>query len=739
MKNYFIILLLMMCISKGSTIDISDIAFYDISEDGINKPTIYRIVNGDTLVRVIVRSSNVLAKSSLQDIGLTIRSTTQGPEYTYRTGEISIKNIEMLKSVCEVELASKCYLSLDASDGVVRATTGRNAAGVDGTDVIIGIVDTGLDLRNPDFRNSDGSTRVIAFWDQTTNNKNPTGYDYGTEYTETEINDCLLNNNCPTYGLSEDPNGHGTHVAGIAAGNGNNNDPNAANSYIGMAPNADLVIVKTNFGTDAVIDGIQYIADIALGKNKKWVANLSLGRKYGPRNGTSKFEEDINTFDNLYGSPGIVVNSAGNTGYIGTNNEVVNHYDRHKVKKDHVRNTGNATYQFSTEGTDVSITKDKIKFLGFYYPSSGYSLKLKTPNDAKLLMTDGSWSSYTLYEYFDQYPVQPGEGIGLITQDGYISIDNNSQNDAFPNSGFNYIYIVLKDKQDSNNNWHHIVDGEWEIELADASDTEPWDLYILEYSKSVEPSSDAICFVTNDYDYDNNYNVTEPGNAPDIITVGSMNSKNQWKVDYNNNTYTIPDYDESSLFYKSGYGIKEKSFFTSEGPTRYNPNVSSEVTKPEIYAPGAWIASSSSSKTTTYQWWQKEKDQGGDYIYNRGTSISAPHVTGAVALLLQQGTYTDVKARLISTANEDDGYKRLHIWDALCKDNPDCRSNPGCPDCPSDVDKVNQNISKELKVEKSFGNIVLSVYYYIFILLGTLLLGVIVLKTRNNSIKRGEK
>lgn len=87
-----------------------DIAFFDISEDGINKPTVYRIVNGDTLVRVIVRCNKEIDKSYLQNLGLVVRSFIQGHEYTYATGEINIKNLEMLRSVCEVELDRKCYI-----------------------------------------------------------------------------------------------------------------------------------------------------------------------------------------------------------------------------------------------------------------------------------------------------------------------------------------------------------------------------------------------------------------------------------------------------------------------------------------------------------------------------------------------------------------------------------------------------------------------------------------------------
>lgn len=87
-----------------------DIFFSDIYEDRIDKPTVYRIVNGDTLVGLFFRCNKEIDKSYLQNLGLTVNSFRQGPEYTRGTGEINIKNLEMLKSVCVVELDRMGYI-----------------------------------------------------------------------------------------------------------------------------------------------------------------------------------------------------------------------------------------------------------------------------------------------------------------------------------------------------------------------------------------------------------------------------------------------------------------------------------------------------------------------------------------------------------------------------------------------------------------------------------------------------
>jgi len=82
----------------------------DISKHKVDTPTVYRIVNGDTLVGLFFRCNKEIDKSYLQNLGLIVRMFMQGPDFTWGTGEINIKNLSMLKSVCEVELATKCYI-----------------------------------------------------------------------------------------------------------------------------------------------------------------------------------------------------------------------------------------------------------------------------------------------------------------------------------------------------------------------------------------------------------------------------------------------------------------------------------------------------------------------------------------------------------------------------------------------------------------------------------------------------
>ena len=92
-----------------------------------------------------------------------------------------------------------------------------------GTGVLVAIIDSGIDYANLDFRNADGTTRIYALWDQTIPGNPPEGYVQGTEYTQEKINEALQQENRTERMKivpSEDRSGHGTAVAGIAAGNG---------------------------------------------------------------------------------------------------------------------------------------------------------------------------------------------------------------------------------------------------------------------------------------------------------------------------------------------------------------------------------------------------------------------------------------------------------------------------------------------------------------------------------------
>jgi Subtilisin-like serine proteases len=150
--------------------------------------------------------------------------------------------------------------------------------------VIIGVIDTGIDWCHPAFRKSDGSSKVLYFYEPATE----------TEYTKTQIEQFISEGRC-----NEDYDGHGTHVAGIA-------------SYI--APDADLIVVRineTDLSDTYVILGLEYLRNKKNSLGRPMVVNMSLGGHFGPHDGTSMLERAI---ANLSGNGFVVVAAAGNEG-----------------------------------------------------------------------------------------------------------------------------------------------------------------------------------------------------------------------------------------------------------------------------------------------------------------------------------------------------------------------------------------------------------------------------------------
>ncbi|MCG8307531.1 MAG: S8 family serine peptidase [Cytophagales bacterium] len=155
--------------------------------------------------------------------------------------------------------------------------------------------------------------------------------------------------------------GHGTHVLGIAAGNGKDAS-GAQTDFGGVAPEATIVYVSLNYkdpegsafvdGTSVtVIDAIKFISDQAKSLNMPWVANLSSGALYGPRNGTSLYERAIAEIanDNSFGEGRILVTSAGN-GHQNLSHEYYN-----AGKNNHENVTYNAMLNFHIQPDDPTV------------------------------------------------------------------------------------------------------------------------------------------------------------------------------------------------------------------------------------------------------------------------------------------------------------------------------------------------------------------------------------------------
>ncbi|MCS7125817.1 MAG: S8 family peptidase [Aigarchaeota archaeon] len=258
-----------------------------------------------TLIAVLICSSTIYALLVFLEVGDTSQTLHSKNNLSSR------EEVGSSLNQFNINLPRRYRVLLDVSVPEIYAPNvwrlrdelGRS---LNGSGVAIGIIDTGIDYRHPDFYFPNGTTKILAIWDHTVEGKPPKNFDYGYECDREEIED----GRCP----ETDTVGHGTHVASIAAGTGR------AGPYTGVAPGAYLIVVKTGYpacnGTewfideDKLIDGIHYVVEKAREFGIRLVINLSLGSDLGGHDGSSLLEKII---EKIVEEGVIVVVAAGNS------------------------------------------------------------------------------------------------------------------------------------------------------------------------------------------------------------------------------------------------------------------------------------------------------------------------------------------------------------------------------------------------------------------------------------------
>ena len=188
-----------------------------------------------------------------------------------------------------------------------------------GKGTLIGIVDSGIDYENAEFRNEDGTTRIVSLWDQSVNGRPPAGYLAGTEYTREQIDAALATEDKEVRRQmvkTSDVSGHGTAVAGIAAGNGRGSE---GRRFRGAAPEAELIIVKMGAPreggfprTTELMRGVDYIVRKAVELRRPVAINISFGNTYGSHDGTSLVERFLNDIADMWKN--VICIGSGNEG-----------------------------------------------------------------------------------------------------------------------------------------------------------------------------------------------------------------------------------------------------------------------------------------------------------------------------------------------------------------------------------------------------------------------------------------
>lgn len=273
----------------------------------MDEQTCKRAIYSNDWYDLMLRNEDMLPQPGLVDCMINIEGAYQMwyfergllPEINYTTYTYSA--------------VPKCFtpLSQQALDvsGILRIRQQPNLA-LTGENVMIGIIDSGIDYTDRAFRYEDGSSRIVALWDQSDENGTPPAdYYYGQEYTQETINRALASDDPYLIVPENDPVGHGTAVAAVAAGS-----ENPVTGFSGAAPFADLAVVKLkeakpylrNFyfipeGVPAYQENdlmlaVDYLNRLALARGQALVILVALGTNNGAHGGETylaSFLDDV--------------------------------------------------------------------------------------------------------------------------------------------------------------------------------------------------------------------------------------------------------------------------------------------------------------------------------------------------------------------------------------------------------------------------------------------------------------
>jgi hypothetical protein len=467
-----------------------------------------------------------------------------------------------------------------------------------GENIIMGMIDSGIDFNHPDFKDANGNTRILNIWDQRDNTgPGPAPWNYGTIWDSAQINAGTCTHNDLQY------YGHGTHTTGIAAGNGQSV---AAVDYSGVATKSDIIMVGLDFNgvnsAVAVADAAAYIYARAQALGRPCVINASVGDYYGSHDGQDLQSLMIDSMLDVSGRSFVCA----------------------------VGNAGNLKMHLSyTLSSDTNIT---------WYSYSGGNIYIQlwadtnNFNNAKMAigcLRDGSFSDVgrtsfsTIQNNLNTYSTDTiknaaGQRMALVQK--YGSIQGSAYSMEFnivPDSGTGYDYSTVLTGSGLFHCWCFDLYGN----SLPSNTTYPAIIYYKQ--------PDTISTVCSGFQCSDR-----------TICVGNYVNRSSW-MDYNN----VRFYDNSVI-------AGEIMWNSSVGPTRDGR------VRPDITAPGANTISCGviSELPNLIAGTPQYVGVGGFHVADGGSSASSPMVAGCADLWLQQypsANWHDVKNAVEFCAHTD--------------------------------------------------------------------------------------
>lgn len=383
---------------------------------------------------------NVLVEGDIQK--LLAAEKTLGIKIKYHAGNIASINANINSIAALIESKIATYIEYiephnkPLNDSMiyrnrikpVRLGTTPLTAAYDGTGVIVGIIDSGIDFNHPDFKDASGNTRIKFIWDQTvaTPTNSPITFGYGEEWTAPQINLGACTHSDLAFW------GHGTGVSGIAAGNGLANG-----THEGIASKAELIVVALDFYSagPVISDAVQYIVNKATAAGKPFVINASVGDYYGSHDGTNTEAKLIDALiSNIPGRS--MVAAAGNGGNVKFHTKnIVTPFDTNFTWLQ--KASGPVSYWLYADTLQIKNVKYSVGAnnlgytnlgnIGFKNYNYGYTLKIDTlkkgSNRIGIVESSASVNPYGVYELFIQITPDSANYLWRIESTGTGKFD----------------------------------------------------------------------------------------------------------------------------------------------------------------------------------------------------------------------------------------------------------------------------------------------------------------------------
>lgn len=457
-----------------------------------------------------------------------------------------------------------------------------------GKGVLVAILDSSIDFYNENFRNADGSTRIVALWDQSLEadpemgTNPPAGFKIGVEFTKDQIDEALFSENeaearqsIPTVDIT----GHGTAVAGILAAGGTSREPFRK----GVAPESSLLIVKLGAQrenafprTTEIMRGVTYAVRKALELKMPLVINLSFGNTYGDHRGNSLLERFLDNAAEM-GRTSVVVGS-GNEGASGGHVEGL------------IQNGQTEYVELAVADYESSLNVQLWK----YYQDI-FDVTVITPTGERIEIPMNMPGAYRYRTNGNALLIYVGQPLPyMVFQELYI--------DFIPENGgqIGTAFYTAETRRGGN----YISAGVWTFELTSRNIVYGGYQFFL-------PSSAVRSESTRFFRESPQVTLTVPSTASRVITVGAYDIYTGGVADFSGRGYVF-----RQLMGNVGNNSGTENLNQTEVPTLIH------AVKPDIVAPGVDI------ETVSVR---------GGYTRVSGTSYATPMVAGASALLMEWG------------------------------------------------------------------------------------------------------